>query len=70
MCINAIKVFDIVFVLTNGQFDTGVVGTEMYRQLFTVRHLGRASMLAVVLLVFATPIVTFNVRRFRREVLP
>lgn len=70
MCINAIKVFDIVFVLTNGQFGTGVVGTEMYRQLFTVRHLGRASMLAVVLLVFAAPIVTFNVRRFRREALP
>ena len=67
MFINAIKVFDIVFVLTNGQFDTGVVGTEMYRQLFIVRHLGRASVLAVVLLVLAAPIVAFNIRRSHSE---
>jgi alpha-glucoside transport system permease protein len=66
MFINAIKIFDIVFILTNGQFDTGVVGTELYRQLFIVRHLGRASMLAVILLVLATPIVVINVRGFRR----
>ncbi|MDY7104639.1 MAG: sugar ABC transporter permease [Actinomycetota bacterium] len=67
MFINSIKIFDIVFVLTNGQFETGVLGTEMYRQLFIVQHLGRASVLAVVLLLLASPVMIANVRGFRRE---
>jgi alpha-glucoside transport system permease protein len=66
MFINAIKIFDIVFVLTNGQFDTGVIGTEMYRQLFTVGDRGRASMISVLLLVAAAPIVVSNLRHARR----
>jgi alpha-glucoside transport system permease protein len=66
MFINAIKIFDIVFVLTNGEFDTGVIGTEMYRQLFTVGDRGRASMISVLLLIAATPIVVFNLRHARR----
>ena len=65
--ISALKIFDIVWVLTNGNFDTGVVGTEMYRQLFSAQHDGRAAVLAVVLLAATTPIIIVNVRNHRRQ---
>jgi alpha-glucoside transport system permease protein len=65
--ITALKTFDIVWVLTNGNFDTGVVGTEMYRQLFTAQHDGRAAVLAVLLLAATTPIIVVNVRNHRRQ---
>jgi alpha-glucoside transport system permease protein len=66
--IAALKTFDIVWVLTNGNFDTGVVGTEIYRQLFTAQHEGRAAMLAVLLLVATTPVIVINVRNHRRRI--
>jgi alpha-glucoside transport system permease protein len=65
--ISSLKTFDVVWVLTNGNFDTGVVGTEIYRQLFSARHHGRAATLAVLLLVAATPVIVINVRSHRRE---
>jgi alpha-glucoside transport system permease protein len=66
--ISALKTFDLVWVLTNGNFDTGVVGTEIYRQLFTVQHDGRAAMLAVLLLAATTPVIVVNVRNHRRQI--
>src|SRR5207245_11379952 len=35
MIINALKPFDIVFVLTSGAYDTDVIATQMFRQLAT-----------------------------------
>jgi alpha-glucoside transport system permease protein len=66
--IGALKTFDIVWVLTNGNFETGVIGTEMYRQLFTAQHDGRAAVLAVLLLLATTPVIIVNVRNHRRQV--
>lgn len=63
----ALKVFDIVFVMTNGNFNTDVVANRMYAELFTTNHLGHASAIAVILLVVALPVVFLNVRQFRRE---
>jgi alpha-glucoside transport system permease protein len=63
----ALKVFDIVYVLTNGQYGTSVLGTSVYTQLFTLQHQGRGSALAVVILLFAIPVVAANVWRIRNE---
>src|SRR3990172_8792350 len=56
------KVFEIVFVMTNGQFETEVIANRMYREMFTFGNYGRASALAVVLLVAVVPIMIYNVR--------
>ena len=42
-----LKIFDVVIVMTGGQFGTGVIGTEFYRQYFTNRNFGIGSALAV-----------------------
>ena len=62
-----LKVFDIVFVMTGGRFDTEVVANRMFTEMFRFRNYGRASALAVVLLVVTIPIMVINVRNLRRQ---
>ena len=61
------KVFDIVFVMTGGRFNTSVVAEQMVTQFFTFRQSGIGAALAVVLLVAIIPLMIANVRRFREQ---
>ena len=67
MIITALKAFDIVYIMTNGNFDTEVIANRMYKELFNVRDFGRASAIAVVLLAAIVPVMLFNLRRFREQ---
>lgn len=62
--ISVLKIFDIIYVMTNGNFNTDVIANIMYKQLFTFHHLGRASAIAAVLLLLTIPVMIFNIRRF------
>ena len=59
--IAVLKVFDIVYVMTGGQFDTDVVANRMFQELFRFRNDGRASAIAVVLLLVVLPAAVVNV---------
>jgi alpha-glucoside transport system permease protein len=63
----ALKVFDIVYVMTNGNYGTDVIANRLYSELFAANDLGHASAIAVILLVVALPIVIINIRQFRAE---
>lgn len=65
--IMVLKVFDIVFVMTNGQFETEVIANRMFREMFTFRHFGRGSALAIILFLAVIPIMIYNVRSFRES---
>ena len=67
MLIFALKAFDIVYVMTNGNFGTDVLANRMYKEMFNFNHFGRASAIAVVLLLAIVPIMLYNVRRFREQ---
>lgn len=67
MVINLLKIFDIVYVMTGGNYNTDVVALEYYRQLFNFFDSGVSSALAVLLLVAIIPIMFFNIRRFREQ---
>jgi alpha-glucoside transport system permease protein len=67
MIVQVLKIFDIVFVMTNGAYDTEVVANRMYKEMFNFYNYGRASAIAVVLLLLITPIMIFNIRRFTRQ---
>ncbi|HEX2172027.1 MAG TPA: sugar ABC transporter permease [Dehalococcoidia bacterium] len=67
MIIFALKAFDIVYVMTNGNFDTEVLANRMYKEMFNVRDFGRASAIAVLVLVAIVPVMVFNIRRFRQQ---
>ena len=65
--ITALKSFDIVFTLTNGAFGTDIIARQMYEQIATTRHYGRASAVAIVLLLAIIPFMALNIRRFREQ---
>jgi alpha-glucoside transport system permease protein len=65
--IMVLKVFDIVYVMTNGQHETEVLANAMYRELFRFRHYGRSGALAVILLLAVIPVMIYNVRGFRQQ---
>jgi alpha-glucoside transport system permease protein len=68
MVINALKVFDIVFIMGNAESDgTVVIAERMIDWFFTSRHFGRGAAIAVVLFVVIVPVMIWNVRRFREE---
>ncbi len=67
LVINSLKVFDLVYVMTFGNFDTDVLANRMFKEMFTFGNFGRASAVAVVLLLAIVPIMLANLRRFRRE---
>lgn len=65
--ITALKSFDIVYTMTSGNFDTSVIAHKMYQEMFLNGHLGRASAVAIVLLVSIIPFMALNIRRFREQ---
>jgi alpha-glucoside transport system permease protein len=62
-----LKIFDVVWVMTGGQFGTHVIATQFYRQSFTARNSGYGSAIAIVLLITVIPVLIYNLRQFRDQ---
>jgi alpha-glucoside transport system permease protein len=65
LIILTLKNFDLVWVMTGGQFETDVVATMFYRQAFVVGDAGVGAEVAVVLLLMVVPIMLLSIRRFQ-----
>jgi alpha-glucoside transport system permease protein len=67
--INVIKVFDIIYVMTNGGPGTSsrVIAFTMYQETFANGRAGYGAAVAVLMLLFTLPVMIVNVRRFRSE---
>jgi alpha-glucoside transport system permease protein len=65
--IGVMKVFDIVYVMTNGNFNTNVLGNEFWNQLSTNFNNGAAAAIVVILMIAVIPIMVYQVRHFRAE---
>ncbi len=63
----SLKLFDIVRVMTGGNNGTNVIANEFYLQRFTYGHAGRASAIAIILLIAVIPIMIYNLRQFRES---
>jgi alpha-glucoside transport system permease protein len=62
-----LKIFDVVMVMTGGQFGTEVVGVRFYRAAFTEGNAGFASAIAIVLLIAVIPVMIYNLRQFSQR---
>lgn len=62
-----LKVFDIVFAMTNGQWETQVLANYMYDKLFRANDWGIGSAAAMVIMLLVTPILVWNVYNARKE---
>ncbi|QHA10918.1 ABC transporter permease subunit [Cereibacter sphaeroides] len=62
-----LKVFDIVLAMTNGQWGTQVLANLMFDWMFRGNDAGRASAVALVIMVLVTPIMIWNIANARKE---
>jgi alpha-glucoside transport system permease protein len=62
-----LKIFDIVYVTTNGRDDTNVIANLFFQEIFRTGDNGVASAIVVILLLAVMPILIYQVRHFRRE---
>lgn len=65
--ITVLKVFDIVFAMTNGEFQTQVLANLMYSWMFRSGDFGRGSTIAVILMLTLIPLMVWNIRRAMSE---
>jgi alpha-glucoside transport system permease protein len=65
--ITALKTFDIVYVMTGGNYDTDVIATLFYKERFVSRDAGTAAAVAIILLLSIVPVMLFNIRRFQAQ---
>ncbi len=63
----SLKLFDIVRVMTGGNYGTNVIANEFYLQRFTYGNSGRASAIAIILLVAVIPVMIYNLRQFKER---
>jgi alpha-glucoside transport system permease protein len=66
MIILALKVFDIVYVLTSGAYGTDVIARQLFQRVANSDY-GRAAAVGVVLLVAVMPVLLYNIRSFRQQ---
>jgi alpha-glucoside transport system permease protein len=65
LVIQALKKFDLVWVMTGGRFETDVVATLFFKEAFVIRDFGVGAALAVLLLLWVVPLMVFSIRRFQ-----
>jgi len=67
VAIGALKIYDIVAVMTGGRSNTSVLAFEMVNQQQRFQSYGHSAALAVVLFLFVTPLIVFNVIQIRKQ---
>jgi len=67
MVINVLKIFDIVYVMTGGNYGTEVIANRMYSEMYNSQQAGRATAIAVILIAVIIPAMFYNIRRFREQ---
>jgi alpha-glucoside transport system permease protein len=67
LLVNVIKLFDLIYVLTNGGpgVSSRVIAFTMYYESIPGGQFGRGAAITVVMLLLLIPIMLYNIRRFR-----
>ena len=61
------KIFDIVYVLTNGRADTEVIANLFFKQLFEFGNNGQAAAVVVLLMLAVVPLMAYQIRQYRLQ---
>lgn len=65
--ITVLKVFDIVLAMTNGQWESQVLANMMFDWAFRAGDFGRASAVAIVIMLLVIPIMVWNIRNAKKD---
>jgi len=67
MIINVLKIFDIVYVMTGGNYGTNVIANRMYSEMYINFNTGRGTAIAIVLILVLIPFIYLNIKRFQEQ---
>ncbi len=67
LLIFSLKIFDIVYSMTGGQFGTEVIASQQFKQMFLFYDYGRGSAIAIILLIATIPVMWYNLRQFGQQ---
>jgi alpha-glucoside transport system permease protein len=67
VAIGALKIYDIVAVMTGGRANSTVLAFEMVNQQQRFQSYGHSAALAVVLFIFVIPLIVFNIVQIRKQ---
>ena len=69
MIINALKMIDLVYVMTMGgpRGGTRVIGYSVFVEMFAYGKIGYGSAIGVILLILILPIILYQLRQLRRQ---
>lgn len=67
MVINTLKIWDVVFVMTGGNFSTDVIANRMYTEMYVNQQTGRGTAVATILILAIVPFMYLNIKRFREQ---
>lgn len=65
--ITVMKIFDVVYVTTGGQFNTNIIGNVFFTTLYKSHDYGKAYAIVVMLIIAIIPVMIFQVRHFKAE---
>jgi alpha-glucoside transport system permease protein len=65
--IAVMKIFDVVYVITNGNFNTDVIAVRFFNEKFKNGDNGRAAAIVVMLMIAILPVIVYQVRQFRSQ---
>ena len=65
--LTVLKVFDIVFAMTNGQWQTQVLANYMFDKLFRSNDWGTGSAAAIIIMLMVSPILVWNIINASKE---
>lgn len=65
--VTVLKVFDIVYAMTNGQWETQVLANYMFDKLFRANDWGVGSAAAMMIMILVMPILILNIRNAHKE---
>lgn len=65
--ITVMKIFDVVYVTTAGNFNTDVLGNQFWTQISTFFNYGAASAIVVIFMIAVIPVMWYQVKHFQAE---
>jgi alpha-glucoside transport system permease protein len=65
--IGVMKIFDQVYVMTGGNFNTNVIAVRFFNELITNGDAGKAAAIVVMLMIAVIPVMIYQVRNFRAQ---
>jgi alpha-glucoside transport system permease protein len=67
MTMFTLKLFDLIYVMTGGNYQTDVIANRIYMEMYVNFETGRSAAITIILLLLIVPILIINVRRFAQQ---